>query len=95
MASLKHAYSCLDDALMSMSTQRPLKGQSITHDSVQAALLHNLVPSLFFGHPYHLLSVVNELTHCIHCVVPLCHLGSLLPAPGRVQPAGGCIISRL
>lgn len=54
---------------------------------MQAAFLYNLAHSLFSKHPHHLLSVVNELPHCVHCVLPLCHLGSLLPAPGRVQPA--------
>lgn len=98
VACLTHACSCLrcvleEDALMSMSTQGPLKGWFITHDSVRAAFLPNLAPSLFSEH--HLLSVVNELPHCVHCVVPLCHLGSLLPAPGSIQPAGGCIMSRL
>lgn len=104
VASLKHAHSCLscvlDGALMSKSTQGPQKGQFITHDSVQAPFLHNLAHSLFSEHPHHLLSVVNELSHCVHCVVLLCGPtvplgGSLLPAPGSVQPAGGCIISRL
>lgn len=99
MASLKHGYSCLscvlDDALMSMLNQGPLKRRFITHDSVQAAFLHNLAHSLFSEHPHHLLSVINKLPHCVHCVIPLCHLGSLLPSPENVQLTGGCIISRL
>lgn len=99
-ASLKHAYSrlscALDDALMSMSSQSPLKGWLTTHIPVQVTLLHNLAQPLFFSeHPRHLLSVVNELPHCVHCVVLLCHLGSLLPTPGSVYPEGGCIFSRL
>lgn len=98
--SLNHVYSCLscalDDAVMSMSTQSPLKGSFTTPGSVHATFLHNLAQSLFFSeHPRHLLSIVNELSYCVHYVVIMYHLGYLLPAPGSVQPAGGCILSRL
>lgn len=67
MASLKHGNSCLscavDDALVSVLTQSPQKGRFTTHDPVQAAFPHSLAQSLFFEHPCHLLSVVNELPH--------------------------------
>lgn len=83
--SLKHVYSCLscalDDAVMSVSTQSPQKGQFITSGQVQATFLHNLAQSLFFSeHPHLLLPIVNELSYCVHYVVVLCHLGYLLPA---------------
>lgn len=83
--SLKHVYSCLscalDDAVMSVSTQSQQKGRFTIPGPVQTTSLHNLAQSLFFSeHPHLLLSVVNELSYCVHYVVILCHLGYLLPA---------------